>query len=145
MSLPTLLAAVASGAKTGRRGTVTLTGATIEDPTNGQAEIRINTDGTTDKLDPGASQINNSTDWIIPNSAANSTYEVKWTLVSGDTPSGGTMVGAADTWFPLTSNQSIGYGPVSGSESGVIRIYIRYGSGPTLDTGDYDITANVVP
>lgn len=40
-------------------------------------------------------------DWISPKSAAPGSYEIRATLVSGDTPSG-----TFNTWLPLTSNRT---------------------------------------
>jgi hypothetical protein len=121
-------------------GVVALSGETISNLSSGTAAVRVNTDGTVDKLDPGASQIDASTDWIIPNSAASSLYEVSWSQVSGDTPSYSNMA-VAGTWYDLSVSRYVGYQPSPGAgESGVIRLSIRFNGGATIDTGDYDIT-----
>lgn len=142
MTIPVLLAMAAAG---GGRGTVTLTNATITD--SGAAPARalviINSDGTVDKREGGTvTQINASTDWIIPNAKASGDYEAKWDLISGDAPTGATGGWTEGVWAALSSNLQVGYiTGAPGTESGVIRVSIRYNGGSVLDTGDFTCSA----
>ena len=145
MSLPILLAMAAAG---GGRGTVTLTNATITDSGGAPARalVIINSDGTVDKREGGSvSQINASTDWIIPNGKADSNYEAKWDLISGDAPTGATGGWLENDWTALSSDLQVGYiTGAPGTESGVIRVSIRYNGGSVLDTGDFTCSATEV-
>ena len=134
-----LLAAVGGGG-----GTITLSGETISDMVTGSAYVQINGDGTVDKYDPTVSQIDSATDWIIPNAAGNSSYEVKWTLTSGDTPTV-TNMAVANTWYALTSDRYVGYSPAipNNTESGDIVVYIGRG-GTVLASATYTISAREV-
>ena len=84
---------------------LTLSGAVLSydstsDTTSG---IRFNTDGTVDKRENASyTQISAASDWIIPNSAAPSDYEVR---VSGAPPGDAftNSTGADGTWFTLDS------------------------------------------
>lgn len=133
-----LLAAVGSS------GTITLSGETISDLVTGSAYVQINADGTVDKYDPTVSQIDAATDWIIPNSAGNSSYDVKWTLTSGDAPTV-TNMAVENTWYALTTDRYVGYSPAipDNTESGDIVVYIGRG-GTVLASATYTISAREV-
>ena len=131
-----------------RTGNIALSGGSAA--TSGSAGLpagfRVNTDGTIDKREDGTyTQLSASTDWIIPNAAANGVYQVRVTSVTstGGTDSGFNTVEAAteDTWIALTANrewscESIGTGGAD-SVGYDFDIQIRYGSGPVLATGSY--------
>jgi hypothetical protein len=97
-------------------GTVTLGGETVTETEdfigNGYAGIRVNTDGTIDKItgDSGAggpdyTPIDVASDWITPNSAAGSrTFHFRLNTNSGDALDGGSS--SAGTWIELTGNIS---------------------------------------
>lgn len=86
--------------------TVTLSGAVILGTGNptGTAGLRVNSDGTIDRYrsqDGVWTQINASTDWIIPNSAASEkTYHVKYYAATGTSPSGSPL----NTWLNVSTN-----------------------------------------
>lgn len=78
------------------------------------AGLRVNSDGTVDKrIQTTYSQIDNATDWIIPNSAsADDTYHVRMTVDAGDAftsgPSSWVNVNTNPVWYlqdsaPLTN------------------------------------------
>lgn len=128
-------------------GVVTVSGATIlhtvSDPNNAFAIVIVRADGTIDRDEGGSvTQLSASTDWIIPNSEASGDFEVRFTLQSGDTPNTGNS--STGSWLALSSDRSIGYSQgVVGTSSGVILVEIRYLSGAAIDSGEYDITAQV--
>lgn len=129
-------------------GTVTLTNASITDSGGApaRATVIVRTDGTLDKREGGTvTQINTSTDWIIPNVAASSSYQAKWDLVSGDAPTEVTAGWTEASWQAISSDLTVGYATgAPGTESGVVRVSIRLGTGATLDTGDYTLSATEV-
>lgn len=95
----------------------------------GLAGVRINTDGTIDKnLDSTYSQIDAGTDWVIPNSAAGSLFEVRCTLDSGSL-----LVDAGTgTWLAMSTNREWGT-----DSSATITLALRFAGGPIIDTGQY--------
>ena len=132
-----------SGAK------VTLSGQTITDiqasPTDAQAKVIFNTDGTVDQNDAGVvTQIDAGTDWIIPNAAAGdgTGYEVGFTGTPTDAFT--TEAAVEDAWVDLSTNRTWGYDTSSDQtlESGNITFRIRrVGSDIILATGTYNLTA----
>ena len=87
---------------------ITLSGQSVSEVGAGEqiAGIRINTDGTIDQRTALATytQIDASTDWIIPNSAAaDATYHVKWTPGVGDPLTTGSD--STGTWLELNTNR----------------------------------------
>lgn len=112
--IPLLLASVA--AQSG--GVVTLSDEIINDtdaPTQPTVGWRLNTDGTVDLFIGGAwNQINNSTDWIIPNEYATDQYWLRFTL--DGSPSGFTFSSAGDyigtpdgaTWIQANAVIAVG-------------------------------------
>lgn len=124
--------------------TVTLSGATISASgasTPIRATLILKSDGTTQKReDAPPVQINASTDWVIPNSAASGDFDAKWT-VSGTAPTEVTAGWNSNTYLPLSSDLTVGYatnGP--GFETGTFTITIR---DPDLNetSNTYTITA----
>lgn len=128
-------------------GVVTLSGETIEDRGGSArtAGIRFNTDGTVDKLERVTyTQIDAATDWIIPNDAALSEYEVRYTGHSGEpfqefaaTENTWIAISAAREWKVINSSGGT-------TETANATFEIRRGSsGNALDTGAYTFIAEV--
>jgi hypothetical protein len=82
-------------------------------------------------------------DWISPKAAAPSDYQVRATLISGDTPG----VGTFDTWLVLTSNRTwtLQQFAEGGAKEAVITIEIRKGTGATLTSADITLYAERFP
>lgn len=96
-------------------GVVTVSGESIssdDDPSGSEnpiAGVKFYSDGTVDKLDNNATytQIDSSTDWIIPNSAADgATYHVKATKAN---ETNGTALGTFDSWVVLSGSGEADY------------------------------------
>lgn len=120
---------ISSGAA-GIGGLVTVSGDTHTDSTGGG--WRVNSDGTIDRFTQSATsyaQISASTDWVIPNVAANGTYQVRCTLNSGTI--NGTNAGTG-TWLALSSNQEW-----NSTLDFNITLEVRLGTN-VLDSGTYD-------
>lgn len=109
-------------------GTLSLLGETVtatDDYANtGYCGIRVNTDGTIDKITGDSTdvstatfgQIDSATDWIIPNAAAAlRTLHVRFNTNSGDALAAGSS--AAGAWIALTSNVLF-YQEVAGGSGG---------------------------
>ena len=130
-------------------GTVTLTDTDIEDLAAGdrlyRAALVIRTDGTTDQFESTTqTQINGTTDWIIPNGDANGFYEVKYELDSGDALDASTSI-SASTWEFIGSDtffeQRWASGAGIGGKQSWITVSIRYNGGSVLDSGSYMLHA----
>lgn len=141
-SLPSRQAAVKAGF-----AAVNLDGETISfsSTNNRWAGVRINTDGTVDRRG-GASgtytQIDSGTDWIIPNAAASSSYQVFCAVNS--TTGNGLDAGSASTatWLDLSvAREWFCARSTVGTDNANITISIRLGTGATIDSGTYDLTA----
>ena len=130
-------------------GTVTLSGESVS--VNGalaDAGIRFNSDGTVDKVENGTyTQVDSSTDWIIPNGAASSLYDVRITNVVdiGGSPEGFNHASAAaeDVWINLGANrewavENVGTGG-SSSVGYTFDVEIRYNGGSVLDSASYTV------
>jgi hypothetical protein len=113
-------------------------------PSAATAGIRFNTDGTVDKRESASyTQVNSATDWIIPNGAASSDYEVRYTGHSGDAFT--TEAAAEDTWIALSSNRLWQLSKnTAGFYSCTCTFEIRKGTGATIDTALCTFTANVI-
>lgn len=128
--------------------TVTVSGEFISDAApNGTrtatAGVRVNNDGTIDKLiDTTYTQIDSSTDWRIPNGSG-SGYHVKFTKnVLDPAPTGGTL----DTWLSLSSSYLVYYDEATDDteNGGTITIEISDdGGSTTLDSANYPLTATI--
>lgn len=105
MSGATLMAAVGDG------GIVNLNGQTNNNAVSFARGFVFKANGTVEYYDDyaDAGQIDNATDWIIPNSIAPGAYEVRCTVNSGqnDGPH------ASSTWLALTSDREF-YDDTSG-------------------------------
>ena len=138
-----------------RTGIVTLSGEPQWNTSNqNPCGIRINADGTVDKLENVTyTQLDASTDWIIPNSAANGVYQVRITNVVdvGGTDAGfnDEQAAAEDTWISLSSNRQwscVAVGATGADSVGYnFDVQIRYAGGPVLATGNYEFIAEGIP
>jgi len=128
----------------GASGTVTLSGETINDIGSGnrpyRAALVVYTDGTCDKIENlTTTQIDSSTDWIIPNGDASSLHEVRYTNRTGS-PLDVTTSLAEDTWGFISSNrffeQRLDGISIEGFSSS-FTVEIRYNGGSVLDSATY--------
>lgn len=140
-----LLMVAAAIAKGGPK--LKLSGETVADtktePTNATAGFRINQDGTIDEQSAGSyTQVDGTTDWIIPNDLAPGDYEVRYTNVSGTGAGDETATAAEDTWYELSSGafEVTLTASVVESKSITFDFEIRDGADNTRATGEYTIT-----
>ena len=143
-----LLALFASSPSRTEPTVVTLTDASISHVTPSPAAVAlltINTDGTVDKTEGvTVTQINPTTDWIIPNGLASSQYEVKWDVISGTSPNTKTTWPTEATYFDLSTVRTIGHTlGTTATVGGVLRISIRRNGGAIIDTADFTFNAQV--
>ena len=134
------------GVFAGRPGIVTVSGESISDIqvlTTATAGVRFNADGTIDKNVTGVySQIDSGTDWLIPNAAAPSLYQV-YAAYTGVAPSGA----ATNTWLDLTSNREwtvVNSGP-GGTDVCTLTVSIRYNGGGVIDSGVFTLSSQYIP
>lgn len=130
--------------------TLTLSGQTVINTGAGvqTSGIRVNSDGTVDENNNGVfTQIDTSTDWVVPVGFAPDDYEVRVAAA----PPGDAFTnspGADGTWFALTSNREwnvVEANPTVGStlDTGNFTIEIRKGSSGGADvSGTYNVQAN---
>lgn len=107
-------------------------------PLNASASISFESDG--DIMTVGDLGTVDEGDWISPKASAPGSYEIRATLVSGDTP-GGTL----GSWLALTSNRTWTLnkpGAAPGSLQCQLTIEIRLAS-TVLDTTTVDLYAEV--
>jgi hypothetical protein len=107
-------------------------------PLNASASIEFQSDG--DIITVGDLGSVDEGDWISPKASAPGSYEIRATLVSGDTPSG-----TLGSWLALTSNRTWTNnkpGAAPGVRSCQLTIEIRLGS-TVLDTTTVDLYAEV--
>jgi hypothetical protein len=113
-----------------------------------RAGIRVNSDGTIDKyLNSTYTQIDSSTDWIIPNGDADSTYDVRITNVVWAFGSSFDVEAAAeDAWIDLGFSREWSIEDSSSGGAGKKRVtfdvQIRKDAGAALDTGTYQCEAD---
>jgi hypothetical protein len=105
-----------------------------------------NTDGTRDEKDNSnaAIQILASTDWIIPNSAASSSYRIRHTSATGDTGNF-TPAGSINVWLSFSSQHLysvVDNSPTAGGNSVTYNIQIDDGGGTALDSANQTLTAD---
>lgn len=110
-----------------------------------RAGIRINTDGTIDKYTYNGttgiySQIDESSDWIIPKDAASSDYQVWLEVNSGQNPNYASD--SKDTWLPMSANRQWIYrrSTQGGPDSFNWTLKIRFDGGADIDSGVYSGT-----
>lgn len=106
-----------------------------------------NTDGTLDEKDNSNSpiQINASTDWIIPNDAASSSYRIRHTSATGDTGAPWVPAGAINTFIAISAARAYKVTDTTatiGGKSVTYAIEIDDGSGTALDSGSMILTAD---
>jgi hypothetical protein len=149
MSLLTILATVASGLG----GVIlTLSGGSAQDIDSGAsatAGFRFNTDGTVDRLQGSSyTQISAATDWIIPNQAADSTYDVRITNIGVGDPFTD-LAAAEDVWIDLGTNREYKLVNSGGDlKSNTCDFEIRNDAGTTVAStagGSYDVEADNSP
>lgn len=111
--------------------------------------IRFNTDGTVDKRISTYTQIDVATDWIIPNTAANGSYEVmtdNWVDTGGSGGGFNAAAAAEGVWVALTANREWNVQAVGpdGADSSAMTFdaHIRFNGGATLSSGSYAIESN---
>jgi hypothetical protein len=135
----------------GKPLSINLDGATILDGDAGgghaEAELRIGQDGYVYKQEGGGAfqKIDTATgDWLRPVSAAPGDYQVKWEYVSGET-SFTTQTAASGVWYALSSGNFDLYNDQDGDGTTTVTcdVSIRKGTGPTLTTGRYTVSAFV--
>lgn len=115
---------------------MTLTGGSATTGLGGNAGFIFNSDGTVDIVEEGsATQHQSATDWIIPNSAASSLYEIRATLDSGNTPD----VGTIGSWEALSTNREWSFTDTS-NKTCSLTIEIRINGGTVLDSATYNLT-----
>lgn len=134
----------------GAGGIVTLSGENIEtseDLGPVAARLWINADGTLDKEESGVrTQIDSGTDWIIPNAAASSLYEVRFTNLAGSIQAGSTDL-TEDVWQSINADFRISTFRSGASGNGqtvaTFDLQIRFNGGPVLATGFFTLTAEI--
>lgn len=108
--------------------------------------IHFNTDGTVDAHTATASQVDVATDWIIPNSAATTAYQIRITTVvwvqSGDGESFSTAWEVTNTWKAISSTAEWAITQATTDVKEVsFLVEIRFGTGPVLSSGTYVLKA----
>ena len=136
-------------ADAGASGTVTLTNASnsaFSFGSDAYAYFFWNTDGTVDQKDNNAAaqQINSGTDWIIPNTAASSSYRIKYSSLTGDTGFFGVGGNLSTSYTAMSVNNSaFVYDTTIGFANKSCTFTIHIDDGTTeQDTASYTLTAN---
>lgn len=129
---------------------VTVTGGdpindTVDNGNTARAILHIRANGTILKTEQFTqTQLQPSTDWIIPNNANDGLYEVWFEkeFFFDDDPTGGD---ALETWHFLSANRSVEY--INSTNDSVIGggivTRIRYNGGAEIDNGTNDLFAQV--
>ena len=132
---------------------VTLSGETVvstaTQPADATAAISIESDGTVDRITSqgGTQQVDTATDWVIPNSEAPTSYDVRITNVvwqsSGDGESFDIEAASENTWIALTSDRvwQIKESSSSGTKEVDFTVEIRFIGDQTVATGSYTLRA----
>lgn len=127
---------------------VTLSGHTItagvDYPGNATAVVRIDDNGIMYQIDDqGLAQIDSSTDWVRPASAAPGPYQCRYTNYTGDPVQ---ATASVDTWYSLSGgNFQVSvtqYG--EGFQSATFDLQIRWGTGSVLASATYHLSAVVI-
>ena len=133
---------MAAMAAAGGGGKVTLSGEDIVDNDSGSAQVHIifRADGTVDKKEGATTtQIDTGTDWVIPNVAANATYDVRFVGLTGDAFTA--EAASVNTWIDLGSDRTWSLEKsIPGGYDNSVTFEIRGGGGTTLDTAVYTFT-----
>lgn len=116
--------------------------------------VIISTDGkvyqhTDDNTTDSTVQIDSTTDWIIPNAAATTSY---WVRASENSQTGGgTLLGTLATWLQISSNREWSIERQSGSGDGVsiwnltVEISTDSGGSVVVASGTYVLTSTIPP
>ncbi len=130
-------------------GVVTVSGETgISSVGAGNQTVRVDflQDGTIDKFETqsGSTQLDVATDWIIPNTGADSTFDVRHISPTGDPFD--ISAAAVNVWVNLGSNRSWGYIDTDPSafaiQNGGATFQIRKDGGAVIDSAIYSMLAN---
>lgn len=132
---------------------VTLSGETAIDSSQTEpdvaiAGVRINTDGTLDKITgteatPVYTQIDALTDYVIPNAAAPGAYQFQCTDNNANLDAGSDATGS---WQAISLGAQLYYVTADATTTLLdIDLDVRQGTGATLDTGNYTGTAESNP
>ncbi len=127
---------------------VTLSGESISSSGSGnqeaRVEVRVNGEMFKFETDAGSAQIDASTDWVIPNEASSSAFDVRYLNRTGNALD--TAPAAEDVWVDMSATRLFGYIDTSSSpstwKSGQIDLQIRKDGGAPLDIGNYQMVAN---
>jgi hypothetical protein len=131
---------------TGKSGQVNLDGHTVDSDlqaATAHVGIRFNADGTVQMTIADANtwvQIDAAADWITPNDAADSSYELRYTNAVGDIFT--TESSAEDVWVDLSVDRFYRIARVpTGTDTVTCDFEIRLG-GSTLASAEYIISVN---
>lgn len=129
-------------------GVVTLSGQSVFDIDTGarlyRAALVISNTGIMQEITNGnaASQIDNATDWVIPNSVAPDDYECRFINRTGDSPNGSTNM-VENVWIAVTPDRIIDQQAIlaaSDSRNTNFDLEIRKGSsGAAIATANYTL------
>lgn len=125
-------------------GTVTVSGETIVGATSSgtaRAGVIFRANGKVAKTVNGTeSQIDASTDWIIPNDEATSLYEVRYT---GGTETWTVKAANQDTWTDLSTDREWRVeNNVGDITANIVTFEIRFNGGSVLDSATYTCRAD---
>lgn len=128
-------------------GNVTVSGETFTDfgvNRTARAALVVRADGTIDKIvNVTTTQIDSSTDWIIPNGDASSLYDVRYTGLTGDPLDASSSLNE-DEWGALSSDMFFEQRALVGTGdafSSTFTIQVRFNGGAVLDSASYTIGA----
>ncbi len=129
-------------------GVVTVSGENATDIAvnrNARATIVLRQDGTIDKIeDTTITQVDAATDWIIPNIAAPSNYQFRYTGLAGD-PLDGSTSAAEDVWRAASVGDFFFEQRATADPedfTSTITIQVRKGTGPVLDSATFILHAS---
>ncbi len=125
-------------------GVVTVSGESINDVAAGarlyRAALVFRTDGTVDKIEnTTTTQIDSSTDWIIPNGDADSTYDVRYTSNVGDALHSSTSL-SEDTWGAMSTDRFFEQRTNDiEQKTSTFTIEVRKDGGSVIDSASYTL------
>lgn len=121
-------------------------------PINSLSSLNFNSDGTVDKeLTSGTTQIDAATDWIIPNSLANSGYQVRAQSIVWNSSGDGEAFTAEgiptdNTWADLGTTRKLTIlqsADTPATKKVTFTIELRIGTGPVVASATYSLEAEV--
>ena len=148
--LLSIVAALGGGPK------LAVSGETIIDTqitaTDAFATLIFNTDGTVDKeITSGVTQIDPATDWILPNNAASSAYQVRAQDIVWDSSGDGesfsiSSIPTDNTWADLGTIRKLQI--IQASDTPAVKqvtftLELRIGTGPVVLAASYTLKAEV--